>query len=539
MHHLLRTAGFLGLTLSAACHVGGSDAGDLGTFSLAQKRQVEQPTLPSDPPRREDGGASTPSQEADASPAASADAGKPARDTAISDAAISDAAISDAGHADAAQIDHARRSSWPMLGYDLGSTFNNSAETILSKQTAGQLQRKLVMEVGRAIYGAPLLVDDKLYYLDGQWVHALNVADGTLIWEALLGDDADQIATNTMSYDNGRIYIQIRNADVMAIDALDGKLIWHSLAEARYDRGYGSPTIADNLVLVGRAPAEADRVGGARFRGSLIAHDKIDGSIRWRVDTAAERESGVGIWSAPTVNLELGLVYVATGPSPSTPEPLAANGFMAVELATGALRFTRQLGLASDPAAHGSSGFEFGSSPVVFDLETQGRMRKLMAAGTRTGTVHVIDANSGEYIWMSELGPGSDDGDRGILANGAWSGKYLLFAVNKGTGSGNGATLYALEPATGKPAWSRELAADVLGRITVANGVGFVGAGPQLLVFDVEDGTLINTLPTDGPTAAGVAAIANGIVAFGTGASYLAHDDADQGKLYVYEVPQP
>ena len=68
-----------------------------------------------------------------------------------------------------------------------------------------------------------------------------------------------------------------------------------------------------------------------------------------------------------------------------------------------------------------------------------------------------------------------------------------------------------------------------MGRITVANGVGFVGVGPQLIVFDVDDG----------PTAAGVAAIANGIVVFGTGASYLAHDDAEQSKLYIYEVPQP
>lgn len=181
---------------------------------------------------------------------------------------------------------------------------------------------------------------------------------------------------------------------------------------------------------------------------------------------------------------------------------------------------------------------EWSASPIVFDFDIRGERRRLMAAGTRAGIVHVVDASTGEYLWLHELGRGSEDGDTGILANGAWSGKYLLFAVNQGTRIQNGAILCALDPATGAMIWRRELAgADVLGRITVANGVGFIGYGSQLMVFNVDDGEVISELSTEGPTAAGVASIANGIVAFGTGASYLAHDDADQGKLYVYEVP--
>ncbi|HTU57321.1 MAG TPA: PQQ-binding-like beta-propeller repeat protein, partial [Polyangiales bacterium] len=425
------------MTLSAACHVGGSDAGDLGTFSLSHKEQVEQPSTSKAPTvpsvQRADAGAATIPANDPIAPGA-ADAGTSASDAAVSDAAVSDAAASDAAisDVDASQPNPPAKSSWTMLGYDLGSTFNNSAETILSKQTASQLRRRFTMEVGHAVYGAPLLVDDKLFYVDQEWVHALNITDGTLLWEALLGEtNADQIATNTMVYDDGKLYIHLRNAEVMVLDAENGKMVWHSSADARYDRGYGSPTVADNLVLVGRSPSEDQALGAGRFRGSLIAHDKIDGSIRWRTDTVDENQRGAGIWSAPTVSLDLGLVYVATGPSPSTPEPAAANGFMAVELATGILRFSIQLGLASDPAAHGSTGFEFGASPIVFELENQGTKRTLMAAGTRTGSVHVLDANSGEYIWLGELGPGSSDGDTGILANGAWSGKYLLFALNR------------------------------------------------------------------------------------------------------------
>jgi glucose dehydrogenase len=112
-------------------------------------------------------------------------------------------------------------------------------------------------------------------------------------------------------------------------------------------------------VIVGRAPAEDETFAAGRFSGCLIAHDKIDGSVRWH-------------------------------------------------------RYRRR-----KPARrwHLVCGFEFGASPLVFDLESQGQTRTLMAAGTRTGTVHVFDANSGEYIWLNELGRGSDNGDTGTLAN--------------------------------------------------------------------------------------------------------------------------
>ena len=498
------------LTLSAACHVGGPDAGDLGTFPLWSGRHTQQPSAPAEAP----------------------DASVAARDAA---AAMSDTP-SDAGKTpDASSTTTTPRpkSAWLRLGYDLGATFNNTAETILSKQTAGALRLRFTWEVGQAVYGAPLLVDDRLYYVDSAQVHAVDLSDGTVIWEARPDLDATgALASNSLSYDDGKLYLHTRGAAVIALDALDGKVIWHSMRDAadRFDRGYSSPIVAGDFVLVGRAPA-AD---SERSSGMLIAHDKRDGMARWST------VSGGGIWAAPSVSLDLGLVYVPTGPRPPWSNVVTANSLLAVELIHGAQRFWLPLGSASEPAANGGSGFEFGASPIVFTVERQGVTRALVAAGTRTGKVHVVDASTGELVWLRELGRGSDDGDSGILANGAWSGKYLLFAMNEGTGRQNAATLYALDGATGDQVWSRKLeGADVLGRITVANGVGFVGYGSEVMVFDTDTGDVITTISTEGPTAAGVASIANGIVAFGTGASYLAHDDADRGKLFVYEVPRP
>jgi outer membrane protein assembly factor BamB len=209
-------------------------------------------------------------------------------------------------------------------------------------------------------------------------------------------------------------------------------------------------------------------------------------------------------------------------------------------VSTGQLRFSVQtrVGVSSERA-----NVEIGGNPILFETSLQAGQTKLMAAGAKSGWVYVMKRESGERIWERQLGggAGAGDGDNGILVNGAWTGKYLLFANNEARQGRDSSTLYALDARDGKTVWTRDfgLNAGVLGRITVANGVGFMGVGSELEVFDVEDGSVLQTVATGGPTAAGVASIANGIVAFGTGATSLAHDDADQGKLIVLEVPNP
>jgi outer membrane protein assembly factor BamB len=93
----------------------------------------------------------------------------------------------------------------------------------------------------------------------------------------------------------------------------------------------------------------------------------------------------------------------------------------------------------------------------------------------------------------------------------------MLFACNGGLAS----ELFALDAATGDIAWQLALPdGEVYGRISVANGVGFVGSGTNLVIFDADSGALIKKVPSMGGTVAGTISIANGRVAYGEGLSW-------------------
>ena len=260
----------------------------------------------------------------------------------------------------------------------------------------------------------------------------------------------------------------------------------------------------------------------------MLALDKRDGKQLWRAYTVAEPGHGAGIWSSVSVDLQLGLVYASTSNDDTGPTREPASAFHAFELATGSSRFS--LHLEQDRA---SLPVAFGANPVLYDVPVRGETKPLMAGGAKSGQVYALDRRTGEMVWTNKHGPGSLDGDLGIFVNTAWTGTYVLVALNRNEGSEDSATLAALDGATGALMWERvpERKADVLGRITVANGVGFVGLADQLDVFDVDNGKLIKTVYTNGPTALGTASIADGIVAFGTGV-----DSAVGSKLIVLEI---
>ena len=94
--------------------------------------------------------------------------------------------------------------------------------------------------------------------------------------------------------------------------------------------------------------------------------------------------------------------------------------------------------------------------------------------------------------------------------------------------------MYALAAAGGEVVWQNKRAGSVWGRISVANGVGFVGNDNVLTGFDVDSGEQLFRYETHG-TIAGVTTIANGRVAFGEGMAW--RDSTSGSMLTVLTVP--
>ena len=148
------------------------------------------------------------------------------------------------------------------------------------------------------------------------------------------------------------VYFGDTGANVYALDAATGRELWsRRLDEHLYARITGSPTLYQDRLYVPVSSMEetaASQPGYecCTFRGSLTALDAKTGAVVWRTflvpkaETAGKNAagvalwgpSGVGIWSAPTIDVKRGLVYAGTGNTYSAPAQPTADAIVAFDL---------------------------------------------------------------------------------------------------------------------------------------------------------------------------------------------------------------
>jgi polyvinyl alcohol dehydrogenase (cytochrome) len=295
-------------------------------------------------------------------------------------------------------------------------------------------------------------------------------------------------------------------ANVYAVDAMSGELLWKQhVDEYRGATMTSSPTLAAGTLYVGTSSAEEVLGANAqyqccKFRGGVAALDAATGGVRWKSFTIPEEPkpvrtnkagvqlwgpSGAGVWSSPTVDLEHGIVYVTTGDSYSDPAAATSDAFIAFDLKTGKLLWSRQTtagdaftvdcgfpeALQSNcPKAKGPD-VDFGSSAMLLDLPNK---RRALVAGQKSGVVHAIDPDrNGEILWQTSIGKGgalggiqwgiASDGSRIYVAlsdvqpepapvgtPGAQPSFIGAMRLNPKVGGG----LFALDPNTGNIVWS-------------------------------------------------------------------------------------
>ena len=230
-------------------------------------------------------------------------------------------------------------------------------------------------------------------------------------------------------------------ATAYAVDGGTGRLIWEATVDdSRFARITGAPVLSSGTLFVPVTGNEDEAAWASafeccRFRGSLVALDAQTGRRKWKTYTIGERAhpsrmnregfqqwgpSGAGIWSAPTVDAERRLIYVATGDSHSDPVALTSDAILAFDMDTGALIWARQMTtgdawnvacVEGDPAdcpeAHGPD-LDFGASPILVGLP--GGKRALIA-GQKSGLVHALDPDKrGEVLWQTRIGKGGAGG---------------------------------------------------------------------------------------------------------------------------------
>jgi polyvinyl alcohol dehydrogenase (cytochrome) len=228
-------------------------------------------------------------------------------------------------------------------------------------------------------------------------------------------------------------------ANAYAVNAHNGELLWvRKVEEHPAVRGTGAVTVHDGRVYVPMTGVTEENTASSpdysccTFRGSLSSFDASTGDLIWKYYTVPVPQlrgkstngadlfgpAGVGIWSAPTIDVERGLVYAATGNAYAEPAPPTANAIIALTIATGELVWANQL--TPDDAWIGGCrpgmvnpncpedigpDFDFSASPV---LTSSSAGRQVLVVPQKSGLAYALDLdNGGATLWQYRFGPGS------------------------------------------------------------------------------------------------------------------------------------
>jgi PQQ-dependent dehydrogenase (methanol/ethanol family) len=274
------------------------------------------------------------------------------------------------------------------------------------------------LEEGRSglwMQATPVVVDGVMYIAAGH-ITARDARTGELKWQYPKGDigsgggpmgGRDNHFNRGVVVDEGMVFSAASGTTLIALDQKTGELVWRT--ELRTEPGKPSfanaPAVYhDGLVFMG--------VGGGELgvRGQFGAYDAKTGKEVWKFWTVPgpgefghetwEGESwktgGAPVWTHPAIDPELGLVYVPTGnPWPVTNgsqrggDNLFSVSILALELKTGKRRWHFQ------SVHHDIWDYDSPSPPVLADVTYQGKPRKILMHGGKTGMVYILDRTNG------------------------------------------------------------------------------------------------------------------------------------------------
>jgi polyvinyl alcohol dehydrogenase (cytochrome) len=417
---------------------------------------------------------------------------------------------------------------WPSLGQNYSSTYTNPAEKILSPSNVGQLQLDWHFIPDGPVNGAAAVVNGVVYVHSGAGLYALDPVTRTVLWE-----NDKVFGATSPTYDGGRVFVQSARGEVVAVDAATGTELWRSDVDPHPTSvGFSSPLVFERFVIVGSSSIEeATTASNATFTGSMVAFDRETGQELWRFYTTTLPINGASVWSSPSLDPELRLVYGSTGNNYTELAGPTSDSLFALDVDTGEVRWLTQLteGDIFTILNPQSPDTDFGTNPILFDAVVDGHERKMLAAGQKSGVFWGLDRVSGEVLWMTAVSPGSAL-IGGFLNNGGYDGEHILAAGSNGRSTAPGsveptdgrrARLVALDPATGAIVWERQIPGWVWAPVTSANGVGYVAYNTTVQAFDTHTGEKLYEFVTPG-TISCAPVVTGGRVYFGSGIGYIA-----------------
>ena len=314
---------------------------------------------------------------------------------------------------------------WPMYNHDSRGTRFNHAETALSPTTVRSLRVEWVYPTAGDVYATPAVVDEKVYAGDSKGVFYALTSRGQLLWTF----QASAAITSSALVTNRMVFFGDQGGNIYGLDRNTGAKLWsvrpnsHPLAAI-----WGSPAWADGGLVVGIASNEEDAAQKSgsvypccTFRGSAVRLDPDSGEVVWQTSFISDMESqhggaGAPVWSTPTYDPDLGLVFVTTGNNYAgnthqSPGTALSDSFIALDVKNGKIVWSHQT-RAND---NQPNDYDFGDSPQIYSLPSG---QKVVGAGQKSGVYWVMDAATGSRVAQNQAVPFCD-GTEGLFADSA------------------------------------------------------------------------------------------------------------------------
>jgi alcohol dehydrogenase (cytochrome c) len=414
----------------------------------------------------------------------------------------------------------------------------------------------------------PLVYQGVIYVTSHNATMAVDAKTGKQIWKSKIEYPAETprivccgiINRGAALYD-GKVFRTTLDANVIALDAKDGKELWRQKA-ADIKEGYSmtvAPLVADGVVITG--------ISGAEFgtRGFIDGWDPATGKHLWRTHSIpSPDEPGGDTWKGDTWKLgggstwitgsydpELNTVYWGIGnPGPfnSAVRPgdnLYTCSVLAMDPKTGKIKWHYQF------SPNNPFDYDSVAEMVLADMNVEGKPTKVLMDANRNGFFYVLDRTNGKLLAANPY----------VKVNWATgidmkTGKPIETDVSKDARDGKKVTVYpsilggknwepmSFNPQTGL-AYANTLAFG--GRyktepVTFKQGEWYLGMdltdlwewgdGPRghLKAIDPMTGKAKWEAPSDIPRFSGVLSTAGGVVFSGALTGEFEAFDADTGK---------
>ncbi len=329
---------------------------------------------------------------------------------------------------------------WPLHNLDLAGSRFSTLDQIDTSNVKTLTPRWLFQHGvidGVSNQTTPIVIDGVMYATDSRGsVYAVDAADGHHLWTydvtELLGGGREEgyiFRHRGVTYADGVVY-SAAGSFMFALDAKTGEPI-HSFGEngqasvildvlrLRYpevetaiEMGYWfttAPQIYDGVLYIGSTRSES-RIPG----GHVLAVDAQTGDVLWHFNTIPQDENdqgwgiagptwvggirnGGGIWETPSIDPELGLLYVAVAnPFGDSTRRAGMNLFtdsiIALTLDEGRLQWYYQ------QVHHDVWDYDSGNQPILFDMEIDGQPVKALAQASKSGFLFILNRETGEPV---------------------------------------------------------------------------------------------------------------------------------------------